>query len=230
MQPNTLTHIKHVVITVLILAIGLIGLISYENHKERMADKSQVSTDQLLKVNTDKEKQRDKAFDDFKTSMLQEISGIKTSKQGVTVLQPIMQGTAPQSVTKSDLPQSLQNQLPNVPSGTKFNLFTDDQVVNLAKASEQCRIDKTGLTVCEENKESMQEQIDSLTRTNRKWEEAGTVPRWNAIIGVSKSRDGSYKPAGVISYRIQHHWGLSVGAANNALIGGININFGGNPK
>jgi hypothetical protein len=76
----------------------------------------------------------------------------------------------------------------------------------------------------------MQEKIDSLTRSNKKWEEAGTVPRWNAMIGISKTREGSYKPAGILSYRVQHNWGLSIGAVNNAVVGGLNINVGGNPK
>jgi hypothetical protein len=223
-------HIKHLIITVLVIVASLVGLVSYEKYRLTLADKTQTATDKLLKENTDKENQRDKDFNDFKIQALQAIAEIKTAKQGVTVLQPIMQGAAPQSVAKSDLPPDVQKQLPNTAPDARFNLLTDDQVVNLAKSSKQCDIDKAGLTTCEENKQSMQEKIDSLTRSNKKWEEAGTVPRWNAMIGISKTREGSYKPAGILSYRVQHNWGLSIGAVNNAVVGGLNINVGGNPK
>lgn len=223
-------HVKHIIITVLVAVTFLVGLVSYEKHKEKLADKTQSSTDQIIKVNTANELKRDKDFNDFKTQMLQVISDIKTAKQGVTVLQPIMQGTSPQSVAKSELPQTVQNQLPNVAPETRFNLLTDDQIVNLAKASTQCEIDKAGLATCEENKKSMQEKIDALTKTNRQWEESGTVPRWNAMLLVSKTREGNYKPGGIISYRVQHHIGVSVGAVENAIVGGVNVNFGGSPK
>lgn len=231
MNNYLIQHIKHVIITVLIVASGLYGLISYEKYKERLADKTQVLTDQILKNKNEEQGKNDKQFSDFKTDMLRQMDGIKTAKQGTTVLQPIMMGATPQGLTKADLPPVLQSQLPaDTKSDTHYNLFTDDQVIGLAKSAETCKITERGLTTCETNKLLMQSQMDALTKANNQWKEAGTVPRWTFTLGATKSQTSQYKPAAFLDYRIQHNWGLTAGSANNAIFGGVSIHFGNNPK
>jgi hypothetical protein len=41
-------HIKHIVITVLVIVAALVGLISYEKYRLTLADKTQTATDKLL--------------------------------------------------------------------------------------------------------------------------------------------------------------------------------------
>jgi hypothetical protein len=224
------TH-KHLAI-VIVCIVGLAFIANQvEKHRERMADKDQSGLQIKLNAADAQISKNDKAFSDFKTEMLEKINGITTAKQGVTVLQPIIQGSAPQGVTAGQLPAGVQSQLP---AGTKpdthYNLFTDDQTIALAKNAETCKITEVGLSTCAENKLTMQGKIDALTTQNKKWEDAGTVPHWTAMLGVSKTREGGYKPAAMLSYRVTHHTGIAFGAVNNSLVGGININFGGNPK
>jgi hypothetical protein len=224
------TH-KHLAITICCL-LGLWFLAhDIESYRERMADKAESGLKVQLTAKDAEIGKRDKDFSDFKTQMMNEIAGIKTAKQGVTVLQPIMQGAAPQGVTKADLPQSVHKELPpDSKPDTHYSLFSDDQVISLAKNAEACRITEAGLSTCEADKRTMQEKIDDLAKQNKKWEDAGTVPRWTLMAGVSKTRDGGYKPAAMLSYRVTHHTGIAFGAVNNALVGGFNFNFGGTPK
>jgi hypothetical protein len=234
------TH-KHLAIVIVCIA-GLAFIANQvEKHRERMADKEQAGLEIKLNAADAQMTKNDKAFSDFKTEMLQQIGDIKTAKQGVTVLQPIMQGAAPQGVTAGQLSAEAQSQLPaGTRPDTHYNLFTDDQVIGLARNADQCKIDEKGLSTCAADKLTMQGKIDDLIKQNKKWEDAGTVPRWTAMLGVSKTRAGAtapgvislggYKPALMLSYRVTHHTGLAVGVVNDALVGGININFGGQPK
>lgn len=224
------TH-KHLAI-VIVCIVGLAFIVhQFENHRERMADKGQSQLQIKLNAADAQITKNDKAFSDFKAETLQVIAGITTAKQGMTLLQPIMQGAAPQGVTAGQLPPGVQSQLP---AGTKpdthYNLLTDDQTIALAKSAENCKITEAGLSTCAADKLTLQGKIDDLIKQNKKWEDAGTVPHWSAMLGVSKTRDGGYKPAVVFSYRVTHHTGLAVGAVNNSLVGGVNINFGGTPK
>lgn len=224
------TH-KHLAITIVCIVGAAFISHQVENHRERMADKGQSGLQIKLNAQDAAMAKSDKAFSDFKTDMLAKIAGITTAKQGVTVLQPIMQGAAPQGVTAGQLPPQVQSELP---AGTKldthYNLFSDDQVIALARSADNCKITEAGLSTCAANKLTLETQVAELTKQNKKWEDAGTVPHWTAMLGVSKTRDGGYKPAAMLSYRVTHHTGISFGAVNNALVGGININFGGNPK
>jgi len=223
------TH-KHLAIAIVCI-VGLAFIANQvEKHRERMADKDQSGLQAKLAAADTEMSQRDKADAAFKAEMLARINAITTAKQGVTVLQPIMQGAAPQGVTKADLPPATQAQLP---AGTApdmhYNLMTDEQIVTLAKNAEACKIAENGLSTCVADKLTLQGKIDKLTSQNKKLEDAGTVPRWTFMAGVSKTRDGGYKPAGILSYRVTHHTGVAFGAVNNALVGGVNINFGSKP-
>jgi hypothetical protein len=223
------TH-KHLAITVVCI-VGLAFIANQvEKHRERMADKSQAGLQTKLAAQDAEMSKRDKDYADLKAETLKAIAGITTAKQGVTVLQPIMQGVAPQGVTAAQLPPSVQNELP---AGTKpdthYNLLSDDQVIGLAKNAETCKLTEAGLSTCAADKLTLQGQIADLQKQNKKWEDAGTVPRWTAMLGVSKSRDGAYKPAAILSYRVTHHTGIAFGAVNNSVVGGLNINFGGKP-
>jgi hypothetical protein len=224
------TH-KHLAITIAcILGLAFI-LHQWENHKERIADKGQSSLQIQLAAKDAEMDKRDKTFADFKTDMLAKIAGITTAKQGVTVLQPIMQGAAPQGVTKSELPPSVQSQLPaDAKPDTHYNLVSDDQIVLLAKKAKACEITEAGLSTCAADKLTLQSEIDKLTKQNKEWADAGTVPHWTFMAGVSKTPTGGYKPAAILSYRVTHHTGIAFGAVNNAAVAGININFGGSPK
>lgn len=224
------TH-KHLTMLI-ICVIGLAFIANQvEKHRERLADKEQSGLKVKLASQDEEISKRDKEFSDFKTDTLKALSQITTAKQGVTVLQPIMQGAAPQGVTAAQLPPQVQSQLP---AGTKpdthYNLFTDDQTIALAKSAGTCKITEEGLSTCAADKLTLQGQITELKKQNKKLVDAGTVPRWTAMLGVSKTRDGGYKPAAILSYRVTHHTGIAFGAVNNSLVGGVNINFGGPPK
>jgi hypothetical protein len=174
------TH-KHLAI-VLVCIVGLAFIVhQFENHRERMADKDQSGLQSKLNIADTQIAKNDKAFSDFKTEMLEKINGITTAKQGVTVLQPIMQGSAPQGVTAGQLPPAVQSELP---AGTKpethYNLFTDDQTIALAKNAETCKITEEGLSTCAANKLTMQGKIDALTKQNKEWEVSIHAPTWGA--------------------------------------------------
>lgn len=223
------TH-KQLAMLICIIAGVLLCQHFYQNHKERMADKQQTTTDALLKAKDAQISDNHKQFDDFKATVLQEMQSIKTAKQALTVIQPTIPGPAiSQGVIKADLPASIQVQLPGDPN-THYTLFNDEQTIALAKNAEQCRIDEAGLTTCQKDKQAMQDKIDGLTKANAAWQKAGTVGRWTAGLGVSKTTNGNYKPAGYLDYRLTHNIGLGFGAVNNAAFANISIHFGGKPK
>lgn len=222
------TH-KHLAICIAcLLGVGIIAN-GIERHRERIADKNQDGMKAVLAQKDRDIAARDRDFQSFRDDVLKQIEGIKTARQAVTVLQPIMQGATPAEIKKSDLPVEAQKNIEGPPD-THLNVLTDEQIKNLAKDEKQCEIDRKGLSTCEENRITMQQKIDALTEQNQRWEDAGTVPRWTAMLGVSKTRDGGYKPAALLSYRITHHTGLAFGSVNNSLVAGINIHFGGKPK
>lgn len=223
-----LTFIKHherILIVLLVIIGGLFGQHLWQSHQERLADKQQIATNAIIRTKDADIANRDKAFNDFKETAEKAIAAISTRPQAVTVLQPTVPGTiAPQGVTKSDLPANLQQQLPGAPD-THYTLFTDAQTIALAKNAERCSITEKGLSTCAADKLDMQAKIDALTKANKNWQSLA-IPRWAATIGVTKQQTGSYKPAAFLEYRFTKRFGGTIGAANNALFGGITVHFG----
>lgn len=51
------------------------------------------------------------------------------------------------------------------------------------------------------------------------------IPRWTISMGIGKTRTG-YQPAGMLDYRLTDRFGVTAGAVNNSLFGGISIRVG----
>lgn len=56
------------------------------------------------------------------------------------------------------------------------------------------------------------------------------LPRWTANLGISHSNGNGYIPAATIDYRLFDRYGLYVGAVNGAVVGGVSIRLGSQPK
>jgi hypothetical protein len=55
------------------------------------------------------------------------------------------------------------------------------------------------------------------------------VAHWTLTAGLTKAREGAYKPAAFVDYRATKDWGVTLGAANNAVFGGVSWRFGKTP-
>jgi hypothetical protein len=216
-----------------VLVLGLLYLAHAYSVRQARAEEQQTATGKLIAAKDQALADRDKQFSDFKAQMLQQIADIKTAKQATQVLAPIIVpqgGTAPQTVTKADLPPEVAKTLPG-PANASFTLLSEEQMVNLGKREINCRIAEAGVSKCDQDKRDMQEKISKLTEANQAWEKAGAVPRWTAGLGVARAGgNAGYTPVTWIDYRIQPKWGLFAGAENRAVFAGVSINFGATPK
>lgn len=216
---------------VAVLVLGVLWLAHAHSVTLARAEEAQKATDKVLAAKDQALLDRDKAFQDLRADLLRQIADIKTAKQAVTVLQPIVQGAgqiAPQQVTKADLPPAVQAQLPG-DAGTHYTLFTDPQMVLLGQREKTCQLTESGLTKCEADKADMQAKIDSLTAANANWQRVGAVGPWMAFAGVTKDAAGKgYSPALLFGRRITNSIGLMAGVQGNGdLTAGITVNFGG---
>lgn len=219
---------KTLIIVVLVVIAVLFAQNRYQAHRERLADKQQNTNDTLQKKLDSVLTANEQKFSELEKKLTDEMNGIKTPKQAAVILQPVIGGPTPTTVSKGDLPVTVQSQLPGDLS-THYTLFTDDQMVALGKNQKQCEIDSEGRKSCEENRAVMQQKIDSLVKTNGQLQGL-IVPRWSLTALVSKQVSGDYKPGVLLGYRVTKNFGLSAGAVNNALTAGVTFNFGGESK
>lgn len=216
-----------------ILIMGLLYLAHAYSVKQAATEASQTAMQKAL---ADKDKEmadRDRANQAKFDALAQQIIDLKTAKQAVTVLQPIVQpagGNAPQQVTKADLPPDVQKQLPGAPD-THYTLLTDPQVVLLGKRELACQQTEGNLSTCEADKKTLNEQKSKLAEQNGEWEKLGVVPRWTAGLGIARAGGSSgYTPVLFIDYRVQPKWGMFAGAENRAVFAGLSIHLGATPK
>lgn len=219
------------VIGVLVLIVAYFA-ISYEIKTVR-AEEQQKASDQVIAVKDQAIKDRDTIFTAWKADKDLEIANLQTAKQATQVLAPIIVpqgGTAPTTVTKGDLPPEVAKTLPGA-SNANFTLLSDNQMVKLGQRELSCQITEGGLKKCDLDKADMQAKIDALTKANRQWQEAGSVPRWTAGLGVARAGGNSgYTPMLFLDYRVQSKWGLFAGAENKAVFAGVSVHFGSSPK
>lgn len=213
-----------------VLVLGALYAVHAYQVAQTKAEAQQKATEQVLAAKDQALADRDKSFQDFKAQMLQQIADIKTQKQAVTVLQPIVQGASPQTVTKSELPADVQKQLPGDPSA-HFTLLTDEQVVNLGRREKACELTEAGLTKCDGDKADLQAKIDALTKANADWAKAGKVGPWMVALGASRNAAGNgFSPNAFIQRRINSDWGVMVGVQGKGDLSlSLTHNFGG-PK
>jgi hypothetical protein len=55
---------------------------------------------------------------------------------------------------------------------------------------------------------------------------AATLPRWTITGGISKTTAAGYQPAGTVDYRLTNRFGITAGAVNSSLFGGVSIRIG----
>lgn len=89
-----------------------------------------------------------------------------------------------------------------------------------------CAEASVNLGACQKTAAEHTTQIQSLV-AERDTLKKMVVPPWTLSAIVSKSREGSYKPGAIVSYRFGKYWGVGVGAVNDALVAEVNIHFGG---
>ena len=223
---------KIYLIVSIVLILGLLYLAHAYSVKQAAAEATQTATEKALADRDKTIAQRERDYQDFKAQMLQQIADIKTAKQGIQILQPIIspQGQAPpQTITKADLSPDAQKAVPG-PLNTNLHLFTDEQVINQAKREVSCQITEAGLSKCGQDKADMQAKIDALTKANLEWAKLGVTPRMMVGFGVAKSAENGYTPAILFHYRIQPKLGLGVFAENRAVGGMVTVHFGSTPK
>ena len=215
-----------------ILILGLLYLSHAYSVKQAATEASQTAMEKSLAAKDKEMTDRDKANQAKFDALQQRIDDLRTAKQAVQVIQPVVSPAgqiAPQGVTKAELPPDVQKQLPGTPD-THYTLMTDAQLVLLGKRELACQQTEGSLSTCEADKKTMQEKIDALTGQNQKWEQLGVVPRWTAGLGVAKSATNGYTPVAFLDYRIQPKWGLFIGAENKAAFAGVSLHFGATPK
>jgi hypothetical protein len=228
---STLHKIYLCIVAVLVLGCGLAAHL-YHTAQVR-AEVQQSATEQVIAAKNQALADRDKIFNDFKLQMLQQIADIKTAKQAVTVLQPVVSQAgqiAPQQVSKSDLPAEVQKQLPGA-ANTNYTLLSDSQMVLLGQREKSCQLTESGLTKCEADRQDYIAQITALTKANKDWEKAGAVGPWTILAGAAKSNGtgNGWTPAILVNRRLGPKLGLWAGAENRAVLGGVSFNLGG-PK
>lgn len=147
-------------------------------HDEQMArqhaEDQQKASEEIIKAKDQAIADRDKQFQQYSASIDQQIAALKNAKQATAVLQPIILpqgGAAPATVTKSELPASIQSTLPGAPN-TNYTLFSDDQMVNLGKFKLECDKTTAGLTTCQADKADLEAKFNAKTLEATKWEEA----------------------------------------------------------
>ena len=197
-----------------ILLLGALYAVHAYQIAQTRAEAQQEKTDAILKAKDDALAQRDKDFQDFKAQMLQQIADIKTQKQAITVLQPIISPSgqpAPTQVTKGDLPPDVAKTLPG-PSNASFTLLSDEQMVKLGQRELSCQITEAGLTKCDADKADYLAQITALKKTNADWAKAGKVGPWIAGLGAARNAAGNgYTPTVLFGRRLNSNLGVMTG-------------------
>lgn len=182
-----------------------------------------------------KDKERDVAVQEAKQATMQQaLAQIESErKQQRAELAALASRPATvQTVTKLvPVPGKVEIQ-PVGPNQTPTLTFTGDPQANLQALQNmaiKCKGDEIDLNACQAREQQKDGLIASLTK-ERDDLKTLAIPRWTLTAAVSKAQMGSYKPAALLDYRIAKTWGLTVGAANNSLIAGVSIHFGGTAK
>jgi hypothetical protein len=218
----SLQHIKHVLIAAgILVVVWMLGWRGINAYKDR-------------------QKEKDTTIQEIKQQAAQEkIAAIETLRQ--QQLADLMALAArPATVQTITDPRLLQGQIPTGSSvAVEKGADGKDQVVikgdaqgnlNFIRDYEaKCGTCEIDLTAANNTAAQNKIMIDSLTKERNDFK-ALAIPRWTLTAAVSKTRDGGYKPAGLIDYRVDKTWGLTFGAVNNSLVGGISIHFGGTAK
>lgn len=219
------------IVAVLVLGVGIAAHM-YSVAQTR-AEEQQKATDKVLAAKDQALADRDQQFATFREDMLRQIADIKTARQAVAVLQPVVSQAgqiAPQQVTKADLPPDVQKTLSGAPD-THFTLFNDDQMVLLGQREKSCQLTEAGLSKCDQDKADYLAQIAALKKVNDDWQKAGGVGKWTALLGATKDAAGKgYSPTLLLDYRFTRNVGLFGGVQGHGdLTAGVSIHFGG-PK
>jgi hypothetical protein len=193
----------------IVLAAGFFA-VRYEIRIAR-AEEQQKAADKFIAQKDQEMADRDKANQAKFDALALQIATLATQKQAVTVLTPTVGQIAPTQVSKGDLAPDVQKTLPGDPV-TKYTLFTDDQMVKLAKRELACQQTEGNLSTCEADKQTMQAKIDALTKANNNWKKAGSVGPWIAGLGAAKNADGKgYTPTMLFGRRLGSRIGVMGG-------------------
>lgn len=214
----TTPHKVYIAGLVAMLAIAVVAGVAWFRAHEAWKDKErQVAVEETLQGAFKQQIKQIQADHQQAIDQLEAITSKPATIQSVTKLLPVQ------------LPGQIQiQQVDGKPTLT----VSGDPQKNLDKIQEaeascaKCTIDLTEaiaeLTVAKKLIPSLTRERDDLKSL--------AIPRWTATLGVTKGQIGSYKPAAFLDYRVTKQWGLTVGAANNSLFGGVSIHFGSTEK
>ena len=217
------------IMSVLVLGAGL--AIHLYSVAQARAEAQQEATNKVVAI-------KDKELADLKTEMDardakfdRQIAELKTAKQATQVLAPIIVpqgGTAPPTVSKSDLPADIAKTLPGPPSAN-FTLFTDDQLVKLGKRELACQKAEGDISTCIKEKAALADENGKLKKANADWVKAGKVGPWIAGLGAARNADGKgYTPTMLFGRRFGSQLGVMGGVQGRGDLSlWLTWNFGG---
>src|SRR5690349_11020157 len=206
----------HKIYLAVLIPLALVALLMAHLHSLSLvrAEEQQRATDKVLAAKDQALADLKRDRDDRDAKYLAAMAELKTAKQGIQILQPIIspQGQqAPQVITKADLPQEAQKSIPGPPE-TNLHVLTDEQVINAAKRELTCEKAEGDLSTCAQEKTLMQQKIDSLTAANEQWQKTGKVGPNMVIFGVTKDAAGKgYSPNLLYGRRITNSIGFIAG-------------------
>lgn len=166
----------HIAAYSLLAVVVIVAFVSYMGaHEDKIkAEATEQAQKQIIEQAQKSMADREDQWKTQQQAFQQQIDNIRTAAQARQTLQPVViqAGAQPipvQQVTKSDLPQAVQAQLPESPGATKYTLLSDDQFTALAKREVACQEKEAGLNKCSADNKDLQTQVVAENTEVESW-------------------------------------------------------------
>jgi hypothetical protein len=199
---STRTKIEVVVAAILLLVLVL-GVYLYHEHALGLA-RTQTKADsqeQVIKENAATIAQREAALQQYMVAVQKQIAAVTSIKQAAPIIQTITpQQPAPVIVPAAQMPQQIQQQLPNSPS---YTVLTEQQSVDVAKFKLLCDATGKQLETCTENTATLQNSLKTSRQESAGWEQEAKGSFWKRA-GNCALRGGAGGVGGALSGKVQN--------------------------
>lgn len=163
-------------------------------HRAEMLNAQAEAKSAVLQQTLDREKSnrdaQDRAWQAERQVLEAQMAQIRTLAQARPIITPILSAPVPQQqVTKAELPAEVQKALPDAP-GAKYTLFTDQQMVELAKYKVACDEVKGELAHCQADQVSLESSLKGAQEQAKVWEKAAKGGSWIRRLGKDAVKVG----------------------------------------